>query len=83
MLSHATHAEPGLNLLFPNISPFQENASKQKTGNSCEAQSSLSADEDVELFFQISQEIIDLPVFTVCLQIEAGKLESNPRKHVA
>jgi len=39
--------------------------------------------QGVELIVHLSQEVIDHPVFTVSLQIEARKLESNSRKHIA
>ena len=42
----------------------------------------VATNKGAELFVQISQEVIDLSVFTVCLKIEARKLESHPAKHV-
>ena len=42
----------------------------------------LVTQQGVELLIQICQEFIDLPVFTVSLQIEACELECNPREHI-
>ena len=43
----------------------------------------LATQEDIELCVQISQEFIDLTVFTVSLQVETSKLESHPAQHIA
>lgn len=43
----------------------------------------LVTQQSIELFIQICQEFIDLTVFTVSLQIETCKLESDPAKHIA
>ena len=42
----------------------------------------VATNKGAELFVQISQEVIDLSVFTVSLKIEACKLESYPAKHI-
>lgn len=42
----------------------------------------LVTNNGIELFVQISQELIDLAVFTISLKIEASELESDPAKHV-
>ena len=61
---------------------------KSKSRHQCRCRydgtpSIISVQEDIDLLIQISQEIIDLTVFTISLKIETRKLESNPCQHIA
>ena len=63
-------------------SPHRTVTTSPDTGVSVSQSSLLALNQSGELFVHISQEVIDLSVFTVCLKIEARKLESHPAKHV-